>query len=82
MACELYLTESGSDSSFESSDTAEVSTSFVSSWDYLFVKAKFSGSALFGVQSPFSSLTLRGCIQKFPDWLPGARTANDTAVCD
>jgi len=23
----------------------------------------------------------RGCIQKFPDWPPGARTANDTALC-
>jgi len=23
--------------------------------------------------------TLRGCIQKFPDWSPGARTANGTA---
>jgi hypothetical protein len=22
-----------------------------------------------------------GCIQKFPDWPPGARTANDTALC-
>jgi len=21
------------------------------------------------------------CIQKFPDWQPGARTANDTALC-
>jgi hypothetical protein len=21
------------------------------------------------------------CIQKFPDWSPGARTANDTALC-
>jgi hypothetical protein len=26
-------------------------------------------------------LTLRGCIRKFPDWPPGARTANDTALC-
>jgi hypothetical protein len=25
--------------------------------------------------------TIRGCIQKFPDWLPGARTANGTAFC-
>jgi len=24
---------------------------------------------------------LQGCIQKFPDWLFGVRTANDTAVC-
>jgi hypothetical protein len=22
----------------------------------------------------------KGCIQKFPDWLPGARTSNDTAL--
>jgi hypothetical protein len=25
--------------------------------------------------------TIRGCIQKFPDWPPGVRTANDTALC-
>jgi hypothetical protein len=24
---------------------------------------------------------LRGCFQKFPDWPPGARTANGTALC-
>jgi hypothetical protein len=24
---------------------------------------------------------VRECIQKFPDWLPGARTANGTALC-
>jgi len=24
---------------------------------------------------------IRGCIQKFPDWPPGARTANDPALC-
>jgi hypothetical protein len=24
---------------------------------------------------------IRGCIQKFPDWLPGARTTNGTALC-
>jgi hypothetical protein len=23
----------------------------------------------------------RGCIQKFPDWPPGARTAHGTALC-
>jgi hypothetical protein len=22
-----------------------------------------------------------GCVQKFPDWPPGARTANGTALC-
>jgi hypothetical protein len=26
-------------------------------------------------------LHTRRCIQKFPDWLPGARTATDTALC-
>jgi hypothetical protein len=26
-------------------------------------------------------VTLRGCIQKFPDWPPGARTANCIALC-
>jgi len=24
---------------------------------------------------------VQGCIQKFPDWPPGARTANGTALC-
>jgi hypothetical protein len=24
---------------------------------------------------------IQGCIQKFSDWLPGARTANGTALC-
>jgi len=24
--------------------------------------------------------SVRGCIQKFPDWPPGARTANGTAL--
>jgi hypothetical protein len=24
---------------------------------------------------------IRGCIKKFPDWPPGARTANGTALC-
>jgi hypothetical protein len=28
-----------------------------------------------------SSLSIRGCIQKFPDWPPGFRTANGTALC-
>jgi hypothetical protein len=26
-------------------------------------------------------MNIRGCIQKFPEWLPGARTANGTALC-
>jgi hypothetical protein len=25
--------------------------------------------------------TARGCIQKFPDWPPGGRAANGTALC-
>jgi hypothetical protein len=25
---------------------------------------------------------IEGCIHKFPNWLPGARTANRTALCD
>jgi hypothetical protein len=29
----------------------------------------------------FHKASLRGCIQTFPDWLPGARTANGTALC-
>jgi hypothetical protein len=28
-----------------------------------------------------SELDIRGCIQKFPDWPSGARTANGTALC-
>jgi hypothetical protein len=27
------------------------------------------------------ALYIRGCIQKFPDWPPGARTANGAALC-
>jgi hypothetical protein len=41
-------------------------------------------SSLLGFQkrSPtFAILTIRVCVQKFPDWPPGARTANDTALC-
>jgi hypothetical protein len=26
-------------------------------------------------------VVIRGCIQKFPDWPPGARTANCMALC-
>jgi hypothetical protein len=33
------------------------------------------------VTSIFSLSHLGGCIQKFLDWLPGARTANGTALC-
>jgi hypothetical protein len=28
-----------------------------------------------------SCICIGGCIQKFPDWPPGARTANGTALC-
>jgi hypothetical protein len=31
--------------------------------------------------NPTRGMDVRGCIQKFPDWQPGARTANDTALC-
>jgi len=27
------------------------------------------------------SSVIRGCIQKFSDWHPGARTANGTTLC-
>jgi hypothetical protein len=30
---------------------------------------------------PSILLTVRGCVQKFPDWPPGARIANVTALC-
>jgi hypothetical protein len=26
-------------------------------------------------------ISIQGCIQKFPDWLPGATAANVTALC-
>jgi hypothetical protein len=29
----------------------------------------------------FNIIITRGCIHKFPDWPPGARTANGTALC-
>jgi len=28
-----------------------------------------------------AALPIRGCIQKFPDWPPGTRTANGPALC-
>jgi hypothetical protein len=28
-----------------------------------------------------NQMYIRGCIQKFPNWPPGARTANGTALC-
>jgi hypothetical protein len=31
--------------------------------------------------SSFAFTVVRGCIQKFPDWPPGAKTANGTALC-
>jgi len=34
------------------------------------------------IQTDFAtSRYIQGCIQKFPDWQPGARTANGTALC-
>jgi hypothetical protein len=33
------------------------------------------------ILSYFYPVSVRGCIQKFPDWLPAARTANGTALC-
>jgi len=32
-------------------------------------------------QQVVSGLEVRGCIQKFPDWPPEARTGNVTALC-
>jgi hypothetical protein len=29
----------------------------------------------------FITIAIRGCIQKFSDWPPGARTANGTVLC-
>jgi hypothetical protein len=29
----------------------------------------------------FLQIEVRGCNQKFPDWPPGARTANGRALC-
>jgi hypothetical protein len=37
---------------------------------------EFSSQASRKISEP-----IRGCIQKFPDWPPGARTANGTALC-
>jgi hypothetical protein len=31
--------------------------------------------------NPSLGMDVGGCIQKFPDWPPGARTANGTALC-
>jgi hypothetical protein len=32
-------------------------------------------------EAVMANCKVRGCIQKFPDWPPGARTANGTALC-
>jgi hypothetical protein len=32
-------------------------------------------------KTAISRAHIRGCIQKFPDWPPGARPANGTALC-
>jgi hypothetical protein len=36
---------------------------------------------IFQLQWTCAVAIMRGCIQKFTDWLPGARTANGTALC-
>jgi hypothetical protein len=33
------------------------------------------------VITPQWAMSLQGCIQMFPDWPPGARTENGTALC-
>jgi hypothetical protein len=33
------------------------------------------------IQPMKTNSLIRRCIQKFPDWPPGARTANGTALC-
>jgi hypothetical protein len=34
-----------------------------------------------GGLNPAREMDIRGSIQKFPDWLPGAKKANGTALC-
>jgi hypothetical protein len=33
------------------------------------------------MKTDWGSGGIRGCMQKFPDWPPGARAANGTALC-
>jgi hypothetical protein len=33
------------------------------------------------IYKPYVTCHVGGCIQKFPDWSPGVRTANGTALC-
>jgi hypothetical protein len=40
--------------------------------------ARKSGSR---VRNPAEGMDIRACIQKFPEWPPGARIANGTALC-
>jgi hypothetical protein len=35
-----------------------------------------------GCEAVVSGSHIRGCIQKSPDWSPGARTSNGTAICN
>jgi hypothetical protein len=42
------------------------------------VAVSIATESLTGYQS---NTDKRGCIQKFPNWSPGARTANSTALC-
>jgi hypothetical protein len=48
----------------------------------LTVRHAFISISSFGViKLRHTHTDVRGCIQKFPDWPPGARTANCTALC-
>jgi hypothetical protein len=44
-------------------------------------KIKFDKFLETGMADTDEHTHIRGCIQKFPDWAPGARTANGTALC-
>jgi hypothetical protein len=41
----------------------------------------FRSQILFGIMKNFQVHESSGCIQKFPDWPLGVRTANGTALC-
>jgi hypothetical protein len=40
-----------------------------------------NGHGLFYNIPSLPRIAIRGCIQKFPDWPPGARTTNGTGLC-
>jgi hypothetical protein len=50
---------------------------FLTSW----VTVSFSWRTLIREVIYLLTLGIGGCIQKFPDWPPGARTTNGTALC-